>query len=222
MYEEVRKMKELIDFLIRETPSHARELLPDLKSLYEDIDNTQSALEKKMEKIDKKDFAKIGEYYTRIQKLKDLKKKIQEAEKCIENKSSKKVSVKSTGSKNTAKKETVNHYPTKESTSSNGNRTSVITGNNKNNKNSDDYRFRKDTYVVQSDPVNSSLSRNMGTPSHVEYLHMAEGDKKRHKSRYIEYDKKSSTCRCVKSPYYTSRCGGSSHCRYYKEKSSAM
>lgn len=70
-------MKELIDFLIRETPSHARELLPDLKSLYEDIDNTQSALEKKMEKIDKKDFAKIGEYYTRIQKLKDLKKKIQ-------------------------------------------------------------------------------------------------------------------------------------------------
>ena len=126
-------MKELIDFLIRETPSHARELLPDLKSLYEDIDNTQSALEKKMEKIDKKDFAKIREYYTRIQKLKDLKKKIQEAEKCIENKSGKKVSVKSTGSKNTAKKETVNHYPTKESTSSNGNRTSVITGNNKNN-----------------------------------------------------------------------------------------
>lgn len=98
----------------------------------------------------------------------------------------------------------------------------LITGNNKNNKNSDDYRFRKDTYVVQSDPVNASLSRNMGTPSHVEYLHMAEGDRKRHKSRCIEYDKRSATCRCVKSPYYTSRCGGSSHCQYYKEKSSIM
>lgn len=223
---ERKKMKELIDFIIKETPAHANEFLPDLKSLQNHIDNTQSALEKKMEKIDKKDFAKIGEYYTRIQELKDLKKKIQETEMCIEksseSKSGKKVPVKNTDSKNTVKKGTVNHYRTQASASSNGNRTSVITGNNKNNKNSDDYRFRKDTYVVQSDPVNASLSRNMGTPSHVEYLHMAEGDRKRHKSRCIEYDKRSATCRCVKSPYYTSRCGGSSHCQYYKEKSSIM
>mgnify|MGYP004509116147 CR=1 FL=1 len=215
-------MKELIDFIIKETPAHANEFLPDLKSLHNHIDNTQSILEKKMEKVDKRDFAKIGEYYTRIQELKDLKKKIQETERCIEKKSGKKVPDKNTVSKNTVKKEKVNYYRTKESASSNSNRTSVITDNNKNSKNSDDYRFRKDTYVVQSDPVNASLSRNMGTPSHVEYLHMAEGDKKRHKSRCIEYDKKSSTCRCVKSPYYTSRCGGSSHCQYYKEKSSVM
>ena len=215
-------MKELIDFIIKETPAHANVFLPDLKSLQNHIDNTQSALEKKMEKIDKKDLAKIGEYYTRIQELKDLKKKIQEAERCIEKKSGKKVPDKNTVSKNTVKKEKVNYYRTKESTSPNSNRTAVITGNNRNNKNSDDYRFRKDTYVIQSDPVNASLSRIMGTPSHVEYLHMAEGDRKRHKSRCIEYDKRSATCRCVKSPYYTSRCGGSSHCQYYKEKSSIM
>lgn len=354
---ERKKMKELIDFIIKETPAYANEFLPDLKSLQNHIDNTQSALEKKMEKIDKKDFAKIGEYYTRIQELKDLKKKIQEAERCIERngekKSNRKIPNKNTISKNTVKKAKVNYntdrtnesiahslsedfvhkcpvafsfdgerYIAKEwkdillklceilynknsnifrkvvlskdmqgrsrtyfaefdnktiknsmidgrkipgsniyiETNHNvndictiiknilkkynipittmkiylqvdcvelhndkkSNRTLVITGNNKNSKNSDDYRFRKDTYVVQSDPVNASLSRNMGTPSHVEYLHMAEGDKKRHKSRCIEYDKRSATCRCVKSPYYTSRCGGSSHCQYYKEKSSIM
>lgn len=219
-------MKELIDFIIKQAPSDAIEFLPDLKSLYNHIDNTQSTLEKKMEKIDKKDFARVGEFYTRIRELKDLKKKIQETEghieKIGERKFGEKNPNKNTVSKNTVKKEKSNHYRTNESASPSSNRTSVITGNNKNNNNSEDYRFRKDAYVVQSDPINASLSRNMGTPSHVEYLHMAEGDKKRHKSRCIEYDKKNSTCRCVKSPYYTSRCGGSSHCQYYKEKSSTM
>ena len=215
-------MKELIDFLIRETPSHARELLPDLKRLYEDINNTQLTLEKKMKKLDKNNYARVGEFYTRMQELKDLKKKIQDAERCIEKKLDRKVPDKNVVSQNTVKKEKVNHYHTKESVSHKGNHTSVINGNNKNNKNIEDYRFRKDTYVIQSDPVNASLSRNMGTPSHVEYLHMAEGDKKRHKSRCIEYDKKNSTCRCVKSPYYTSHCGGSSHCPYYKEKDSII
>ncbi len=352
MYEEVQKMKELIDFLCKETPSDAIEFLPNLKSMCNHIDNAQSTLEKKMEKIDKKDFTKIGEYYTRIQELKDLREKIQEIEICIE-KESKKIPNKNTISKNTVKKAKVNYntshinepifyslsedftnkcpvafsfdgerYVVKEwkdillklceilynknpnsfrkvvlskdmqersrtyfaefdnktinnsmidgrkipgssiyiETNHNvndicriikkilkkynipttkmkiylqtdcielhnarkSNRTSVITGNNRNNKNSEDYRFRKDTYVVQSDPVNASLSRNIGTPSHAEYLHMKEGDKKRHKSRCIEYDKENAVCRCVKSQCYTSRCGGSSHCQYYKEKSSTI
>lgn len=60
LVEERKKMKELIDFIIKETPVHANEFLPDLKSLHNHIDNTQSILEKKMEKVDKRDFAKIG------------------------------------------------------------------------------------------------------------------------------------------------------------------
>ena len=47
-------MKELIDFLCKETPSDAIEFLPNLNSLCNHIDNTQSMLEKKMVKIDKK------------------------------------------------------------------------------------------------------------------------------------------------------------------------
>ena len=37
---EQKRMKELIDFIIKETPAHANEFLPDLKSLYNHIDNT--------------------------------------------------------------------------------------------------------------------------------------------------------------------------------------
>lgn len=82
----------------------------------------------------------------------------------------------------------------------------------------DDYRFIKDPYVQQSDPAMEGLSQRMGTPSHLEYLHMKENDKKRHKSRCIEYDNKKDICMCTDSANYLLKCGGSSHCKYYREE----
>lgn len=57
----------------------------------------------------------------------------------------------------------------------------------------------------------------MGTPSHIGYLKMKEGDVRRHRSRCAEYDKKKNVCMCVKSPYFTIHCGGASHCKFYCE-----
>ena len=62
------------------------------------------------------------------------------------------------------------------------------------------------------------LSQRMGTPSHLEYLHMKENDTKRHKSRCIEYDNKKDICMCTDSANYLLKCGGSSHCKYYREE----
>ena len=85
--------------------------------------------------------------------------------------------------------------------------------------NPDDYRFIKDSYIKKSDPLMEGLSQRMGTPSHIEYLHMEENDMRRHKSRCIEYDKKKDVCMCTKSANFLLKCGGSSHCEYYKEES---
>lgn len=84
--------------------------------------------------------------------------------------------------------------------------------------NPDDYRFIKDSYVQQPDPAMNGLSQRMGTPSHLEYLHMKENDTKRHKSRCIEYDNKKDICMCTDSANYLLKCGGSSHCKYYREE----
>lgn len=80
-----------------------------------------------------------------------------------------------------------------------------------------DFRFSKDTSVQQTMPEYNNLNQRMGTPSHIEYLKMADGDKRRHRTRCVEYDKKKEVCMCVKSPYFTIRCGGASHCKYYLE-----
>ena len=55
-------------------------------------------------------------------------------------------------------------------------------------------------------------NERMGTPSHIEYLHMSEGDKRRNLSRCIYYEKHEKRCRKI----YT-RCTGSSHCPFYHE-----
>lgn len=55
-------------------------------------------------------------------------------------------------------------------------------------------------------------NENMGTPNHIEYLHLKEGEKHRHKSKCRYYDK--TTKRCGR---YFFRCIGSSHCDGYKE-----
>ena len=89
--------------------------------------------------------------------------------------------------------------------------------NNVYQNNSMDFRFSKGTSVQQSMPEYNNLNQRMGTPSHIEYLKMADGDKRRHRSRCVEYDKKKEVCMCVKSPYFTIRCGGASHCKYYAE-----
>lgn len=72
--------------------------------------------------------------------------------------------------------------------------------------------------MKQSDPAMNGLSQRMGTPSHLEYLHMKENDTKRHKSRCIEYDNKKDICMCTDSANYLLKCGGSSHCKYYREE----
>ena len=62
------------------------------------------------------------------------------------------------------------------------------------------------------------LSQRMGTASHIEYLRMEEGDTRRHKSRCIKYNKEKDICMCTASGNYLLKCGGSSHCKYYKEE----
>lgn len=84
--------------------------------------------------------------------------------------------------------------------------------------NSDDFRFFKDSYVKKGEPILNYLGECIGTPVHISYLKMSEDDSRRHKSRCVEYDKKKNICMCMKSPYFTMRCGGSSHCVYYSEK----
>ena len=77
--------------------------------------------------------------------------------------------------------------------------TTKIDSKSSTKSNPDDYRFIKDSYVKQSDPAMNGLSQRMGTPSHLEYLHMKENDTKRHKSRCIEYDNKKDICMCTDS-----------------------
>ena len=96
--------------------------------------------------------------------------------------------------------------------------TTKIDSKSSTKSNPDDYRFIKDPYVKQSDPAMNGLSQRLGTPSHLEYLHMKENDTKRHKSRCIEYDNKKDTCMCTDSANYLLKCGGSSHCKYYREE----
>ena len=96
--------------------------------------------------------------------------------------------------------------------------TTKIDSKSSTKSNPDDYRFIKDPYVKQSDPAMNGLSQRMGTPSHLEYLHMKENDTKRHKSRCIEYDNKKDICMCTDSANYLLKCGGSSHCKYYREE----
>ena len=96
--------------------------------------------------------------------------------------------------------------------------TTKIDSKSSTKSNPDDYRFIKDSYVQQSDPAMNGLSQRMGTPSHLEYLHMKDNDTKRHKSRCIEYDNKKDICMCTDSANYLLKCGGSSHCKYYREE----
>ena len=96
--------------------------------------------------------------------------------------------------------------------------TTKIDSKSSTKSNPDDYRFIKDSYVKQSDPAMNGLSQRMGTPSHLEYLHMKENDTKRHKSRCIEYDNKKDICMCTDSANYLLKCDGSSHCKYYREE----
>lgn len=74
-------MQKLIEFLIRETPGHAKELQSDIGLLLSSIENTQSAIEGMMPSIDKNDYAKIGEYYSMAHKMGNLKDQVIEIER---------------------------------------------------------------------------------------------------------------------------------------------
>lgn len=87
----------------------------------------------------------------------------------------------------------------------------------KNHNYPDDYRFSKDTYIRDADPVMNRLNERMGTPSHIEYLKMSEDDNRRHKARCADYDHKTGKCMCTKSPNFIMKCAGSSRCDYYSE-----
>lgn len=59
-----------------------------------------------------------------------------------------------------------------------------------------------------------NLAGLSGTPWHIEKMTRPEGESKRHKSRCIHYKgKESNECEI-----YCSRCYGSAHCSYYKER----
>ena len=56
-------------------------------------------------------------------------------------------------------------------------------------------------------------NENMGTPSHIEYLKLKEGEERRNKSRCRYYDRIEKQC-----AKRFGRCIGSSHCTLYREK----
>ena len=62
----------------------------------------------------------------------------------------------------------------------------------------------------------SKVSRLESEPWHVTTLRREEGDERRHKSYCSYYE--DSRCKCIRSDYMNKRCGGSSHCSYYKVK----
>lgn len=55
------------------------------------------------------------------------------------------------------------------------------------------------------------------TPNHIGFISMKEDDTKRHRSRCNYYNKENKTCKHANSPFYTRKCGGSSHCLCYEE-----
>lgn len=73
-------MQKLIEFLLRETPGHAKEIQSDIGLLLSSIENTQSAIEGMMPSIDKGDYAKIGEYYSMAHKMGNLREQLAEME----------------------------------------------------------------------------------------------------------------------------------------------
>lgn len=75
-------MKELVDFLLRETPGHAKELQSDIGLLLSSLVNTQCAIEGMLPSIDG-DYSKIGEYYTMSRKLKKINDELSELEKLL-------------------------------------------------------------------------------------------------------------------------------------------
>lgn len=70
-------MKELIDFLQREFSDDAKEMQTDLQRICDCLDKVHSEVDKRLPTI-KGDYAKIGEYYTMGQELKQIKEKIKE------------------------------------------------------------------------------------------------------------------------------------------------
>ena len=73
-------MDKLIDFLLRETPGHAKELQSDIGLLLSSLENTQSAIEGLMPTLED-NYSKIGEYYAMSRKIKRINEKISELEK---------------------------------------------------------------------------------------------------------------------------------------------
>ncbi len=59
----------------------------------------------------------------------------------------------------------------------------------------------------------SDLNKMAGTPWHIEKMHRKEGDRRRHRSRCIYYDKEEPTCK-----RRMLKCMGAAHCDFYKEK----
>lgn len=56
-----------------------------------------------------------------------------------------------------------------------------------------------------------------GIPAHLEILHNSDG-KRRDKRRCKFYIKPEKTCDCLESPYFSRKCGGSTHCNHYRER----
>lgn len=77
------EMEKLVEFLLRETPAHAKELKSDIGLLLGSLENTQSAVEGMLRQIDKSDYAKIGEYYSMADQLRNVKEKVSDLEQSI-------------------------------------------------------------------------------------------------------------------------------------------
>lgn len=212
-------MNELIAFLKKNFPNNAEQIQTNLNRLCNCCKKAKFEIDKAIPTL-KRDYAKIGEYYsmsTELQNIQDQLEKI-----CLEFNQREKFSPNNTPSKsNTSfseKKDKIHnssHISMNKESSISTTKREFPTSNVKSNPN--DYRFIKDPFVRQSDPAMDGLSKKIGTPSHIEFLHMKEDDSRRHKSRCAKYDKVKSLCTCASSPYYLLKCGGSSHCEYYEE-----
>lgn len=207
-------MNELISFLQREFPVDSSDIQISLNTLYNTLEKVKLKIDTDLPNI-KGNYTKIGEYYSMSRELEKIQKLIKEAKEAF-NIQQKRSS--NTSSKKAEKKaQNVSFSHNKDFSNSTLNKDE---SNTKINSNPNDYRFIKNPSSFQSDPKLDGLSQRIGTPSHIEFLHMEEEDTRRHKSRCLQYNKKTATCMCPSSPYYSLKCGGSSHCKHYEESRS--
>lgn len=217
------EIDEVLEFIQKEMPDRAKELRSKAGLLMSTFDNIRCEIDGSIGKFaSKREFDKANTYINMSKKLASVMDELESyMKKCTseinviyeQQNVSRKPSSKNYKDVKKYKKVSTNVVCADKEK-----KDGVISVKNIFEGNSEDYRFAKDSYIKESDPLINGMNQKIGTPSHIGYLKMSDGDTRRHKSRCVKYDKKKNICTCVKSPYYATHCGGSSHCKFYSEE----